>query len=247
MPRLQAPGRGIPLAGSHHSREEVPVTWNRFMCSTLAVLVLSGMFVAPAAQAQGEEVPPPPKPTTYKDDMLFWISDAEGKLLELAEATPEAKYSWSPAKGVRTTAEIFMHVAGANYGIPAAWGVAPPEGFKFDGYEKSLSKKADIQAALKGSFAHMKKALQDADDEALAKQVNLFGFLETTERGAFMLLLSHAHEHLGQSIAYARSNGIVPPWTARQNEALKKAQAEAADKIKGAEAAKKDEHAGHDH
>jgi len=27
------------------------------------------------------------------------------------------------------------------------------------------------------------------------------------------ILVADAHEHLGQLIAYARQNGIVPPWT----------------------------------
>jgi hypothetical protein len=28
-----------------------------------------------------------------------------------------------------------------------------------------------------------------------------------------MRILVHMHEHLGQSIAYARMNGITPPWS----------------------------------
>jgi uncharacterized damage-inducible protein DinB len=28
-----------------------------------------------------------------------------------------------------------------------------------------------------------------------------------------MALVSHEHEHLGQMIAYARSNGVTPPWS----------------------------------
>jgi len=151
--------------------------------------------------------------TSVKDEMLFWITDAENKLGQLAEATPVEKYGWSPAEGVRTTGEIFMHVAAANYGLPTFWGVAAPEGFEFQTYEKSLTAKADIQKALTESFAHMKKSLEVADDAALMKQLELFGGMKTSVRGAYMLLLSHAHEHLGQAIAYARSNGIVPPWS----------------------------------
>jgi len=176
-----------------------------------------------------------------KAEMLTWIGDAENKLVELAEATPEDKYAWRPAEGVRSQGEVFMHVAGANYGIPSFWGVKPPEGFKFDGYEQSMTKKADIVANLKASFAHMKKSLEDADDATLAKDITMFGSLKSSVRGGYMLLLSHAHEHLGQSIAYARSNGIVPPWTARQNAQIEEAKA------KKAEMEKKDEHAGHDH
>ena len=159
-------------------------------------------------------------PAGIKGDMMVWIKDAEDKIIQLADATPEAKYSWRPGKGVRTQGEVFMHVVTANYGIPAAMGVTPPAGFTGIEYEKSLTKKADIQKALKDSFAHMEAALANATDADMQKEIELFG-MKMTEQRAFMLLLAHAHEHLGQSIAYARSNNITPPWTAKQQAAMK--------------------------
>ena len=165
-----------------------------------------------------------PKPAAgVKGEILRWIQDAEDKLMQLAEAMPESKYGWSPDKGVRTVGEVFMHVAAANYGIPGFVGVAPPEGFKFDTYEHSLTKKADIVKSLKASFAHVEGALSAASDEDLDKPAEFFG-MKTTVRGAYLLLLSHAHEHLGQSIAYARSNKVTPPWTAKEQEAAAKAK-----------------------
>ena len=159
-------------------------------------------------------------PSGYKGDMLNWIKDADSKLNDLADATPEAKYAYRPSKTVRTQGEVFLHVAAANYGIPSFMGVTPPEGFKFEGYEKSMTKKADIQKALKDSFTHMENALANTSEADMDKEVTLFGN-KMTERSAYMLLLSHVHEHLGQSIAYARGNGIVPPWTAKQQAAMK--------------------------
>jgi len=157
--------------------------------------------------------------TGVKGDMMLWISDAEGKLIELAEATPEKKLTYRPTKGVRSSGEVFLHVAAANFGIPAMLGIQPPPaGFKFDGYEQSMTKKDDIVKALKDSFAHMKEGFAHLSDADMETPAELFG-MKTTRRGAYMLLLSHAHEHLGQSIAYARSNGIVPPWTAREMQA----------------------------
>jgi uncharacterized damage-inducible protein DinB len=64
--------------------------------------------------------------------------------------------------------------------------------------------------------------LAAASEEDLEKPAELFG-MKTTVRGTYMLVLSHVHEHLGQSIAYARSNGIVPPWTAEQEKKVKEA------------------------
>jgi uncharacterized damage-inducible protein DinB len=42
--------------------------------------------------------------------------------------------------------------------------------------------------------------------------VELFG-QERTKAQVVYLLGTHYHEHLGQSIAYARSIGVVPPWS----------------------------------
>jgi uncharacterized damage-inducible protein DinB len=161
-------------------------------------------------------------PSAVQKDMLMSFEDGRDKLLELAEATPQDKYSWRPAEGVRSQGEVFLHVAATNFGLPTFWGVKAPEGFAFQGYEESMTDKAEIQAALKASFEHMEKAFLAQTEEDMNKAVDLFGN-KTTVRGGYMIILGHVHEHLGQSIAYARSNGIVPPWSARQQaEAEKK-------------------------
>jgi uncharacterized damage-inducible protein DinB len=49
-------------------------------------------------------------------------------------------------------------------------------------------------------------------DNDLQAPVKLFG-RDMTKLGALMLILEDQHEHLGQSIAYARSNSVVPPWS----------------------------------
>jgi len=157
-----------------------------------------------------------------KDEILVWIREGEGKLLELARAVPEAKYGWSPDKGVRTFGQVFLHVAAANFGVPGFAGTPPPAGFKFEGYEQSLTKKEDILRALKDSFAHMEGAFTSMTPEQMDTPAEFFG-LKTTRRGAYVLLLTHVHEHLGQAIAYARSNKITPPWTARDEAEAKKA------------------------
>jgi uncharacterized damage-inducible protein DinB len=200
----------------------------RFLLITAVVALLATSSVASLALAhpdQGEGSGASMSGT--KGEVLMWIKDAESKLVELAEATPEGKYNYRPAKGVRTTGEVFMHVAAANFGIPSFAGVKPPDGFDFMSYEKSKTKKADIVAALKSSFTHMENAWSGMSDEDMEKPAEFFG-MKTTARGAYLLLLSHCHEHLGQSIAYARGNGIVPPWTARQEAAAATKKAAAA-------------------
>ena len=193
------------------------------------LLVSLASVLAPLAARAADPAAAPPG---VKADVLMWIQDAETKLTELAEATPEAKYSWRPGKGARSVRDVFMHVVTANYGIPTFAGVKPPEGFKLETHEKSLTKKADIQKALTDSFAHVKKAFLATPDADFDKPIEFFG-MKSTVRGAYLLVLSHAHEHLGQSIAYARSNKITPPWTERMHakmEAMKKGGADKAHK-----------------
>jgi uncharacterized damage-inducible protein DinB len=194
------------------------------LCLAPFAFVVS-MLLSPAVRAQ----PGAPVPPGVKGEMLTWIQDAENKLLELLSATPESKFSWRPGKGVRSTAEVFMHVATANYGLPGFAGVQPPPEFKFETFEKSATKKADVEKALKDSYVHMKKAFLDATEADLNKPIEFFG-MKSTVRGAYMLLLAHGQEHLGQAIAYARMNKIAPPWTARMNEKIKAAQKEAKSK-----------------
>ena len=156
-----------------------------------------------------------------KSDMMRWIKDADSKLNQLAEAMPANKYAWRPGKGVRSVGEVYMHVASANFGIPTLWGAKPPAGFDIRTYEKSLTSKADIQKALKESFTSVKANIEAMSDADMEKSVNLFG-TQTTARGACMLIMSHAHEHLGQSIAYARTNKVTPPWSMAEATAAKK-------------------------
>ena len=205
----------------------------RWMLASAAL----AMLAVPALADQHEAAP---LATGYKADVTFWMKDAESKLIQLAEAFPENKYSWKPAKDTRTVSEVFMHVAGANYGMPMMTGVMPPEAAGIKGmedvmaYDKAKTKKADVIMALKDSFAHMQSAYAAASEGALDAEVDLMG-TKTTARGIYVLLLSHAHEHLGQAIAYARSNGVAPPWTAVQNAAFAKRMQEMKSKSAGKE------------
>jgi uncharacterized damage-inducible protein DinB len=192
---------------------------NRYRVALAPIALAAALLIPGGAFAHDEA--PPARTAGVKGEILMWIQDAEDKLVQLAEAMPESTYGWSPDKGVRTVGQVFMHVAAANYGVPSFIGVAPPAGFKFETYEGSLTKKSDIVKSLKDSFAHMEGAFKAMSDADMEKPAEFFG-MKTTARGAYFLLLSHAHEHLGQSIAYARSNKVTPPWTAKQQAAEKK-------------------------
>jgi uncharacterized damage-inducible protein DinB len=145
------------------------------------------------------------------------IDDAATKIVALAEAMPADKYSWRPSAGVRSVSEVLMHVAGGNNGIPGMAGVQrKPATALPRNAETSITDKAAVIAAVKASYDYLKLAVADVPDAQLGDAVNLFG-QQSTKRGVLILLATHNHEHLGQLIAYARSNNITPPWSRAGN------------------------------
>jgi uncharacterized damage-inducible protein DinB len=139
-------------------------------------------------------------------------NDVEKKIVALAEAMPQEKYDWRPAEGVRSVADVYMHIAQGNYLVPSLAGVKPPAGLDLMKYDKAATNKADVVTALHASFDHARKFVKGVSDSDLAKEVDLFGQKKTI-RDLLLAELEHSHEHLGQSIAYARMNGVKPPWS----------------------------------
>jgi uncharacterized damage-inducible protein DinB len=161
--------------------------------------------------------------TGARAEFLNELKIQEDKFVALAQAIPADKYTWRPAEGVRSISEVFMHVAAANYNLTKVLGVPPPAGFKVQGYDKSTNDKAKVIEALKGSLGHMREAVLNMPDSDVEKQVDWFG-AKSTYRGVMLFIIRHNAEHLGQSIAYARMIGVVPPWTAEQQAQQGKAQ-----------------------
>ena len=150
--------------------------------------------------------------TGYRSEVLAEVIIQQDKFLRLAEAIPAEKYTWRPAPDVRSVAEVFLHVAAANYNLYKLVGTPPPTGVDVRNLEKSATDKGKVISILKDSFDHAQKAIKDTPDSNLEKSVDWFGG-KNTQRGILLFIVRHAAEHLGQSIAYSRSIGIVPPWT----------------------------------
>jgi uncharacterized damage-inducible protein DinB len=150
---------------------------------------------------------------SLKKEFLANYDDTAKKFISLAEKVPADKYSYKPGDGVRTIAQVFIHIAGANVMIPAApLGLKAPADFKLSrDSEKTLTDKEQIVAALKTGMQHGRSAVEAAFENP-DKPAKLFG-RETTNAGVALLLITHMHEHLGQSIAYARGAGVTPPWS----------------------------------
>jgi uncharacterized damage-inducible protein DinB len=150
--------------------------------------------------------------TGYRSEVMAEVMIQQDKFVRLAQAIPAEKYTWRPASDVRSFAEVFLHVSVANYNLYKLVGTPPPAGVDVKGLEKSTTDKAKVIATLQDSFAHARKAITAMSDADLDKSLDWFGG-KNTQRGILLFIVRHAAEHLGQSIAYARFVGVVPPWT----------------------------------
>jgi uncharacterized damage-inducible protein DinB len=153
-----------------------------------------------------------PGVTGYRSEVLSLVLIQENEFLRLAEAFPAEKYSWRPGPGVKSVAEVFLHVSAANYNMYKLVGALPPAGLDVAGMEQSTTDKTRVIAALKASYAHAQKAITDMPDANLEKTMPWLGGT-ITQRGVLLYIIPHIAEHLGQAIAYARINGVVPPWS----------------------------------
>lgn len=185
-------------------------------------LILAAVFtIVFSASVDGQEKPvekvpaaaSSPAPTSgARAEFLDEIAYYEQRYTRLADAVPAEKYSWRPGEGVRSIGEVYAHIVAANYGIARALGTQPPPGLDFKSIQAASTEKAKIKPLVKDSFAHFRRAILAISDADMDKPQKMFG-RETTVRGAFIMITGHFGEHLGQSIAYARLNGITPPWT----------------------------------
>lgn len=176
--------------------------------SLLATLLLVGTAAAEHHEAKSQEHA---NTDGYTADFLGDFDSTSKKLLSLAEAFPADEYSWRPANGIRSVSESLVHVATTNFFLAKTLGVDMPADIGRDA-EKTITAKSDVIALLEKSQDHVRKALEIAGGD-LDKERDIFGGTRST-RGVFMLMAGHTHEHLGQAIAYARSVGVVPPWSA---------------------------------
>ena len=150
--------------------------------------------------------------TGYRSEVMAEVMIQQDKFVRLAQAIPAEKYNWRPAPDVRSFAEVFLHVSAANYNIYKLVGTPPPAGIDIKALEKSTTDKTKVVATLQDSFAHARKAITAMSNADLDKSLDWFGG-KNTQRGILLFVVRHGAEHLGQSIAYARFIGVVPPWT----------------------------------
>jgi uncharacterized damage-inducible protein DinB len=139
------------------------------------------------------------------------LTGNQSQVIQLAEAFPEEKYDWRPAEGVNSVGEALLHVAGGNYYLASKMGFAPPEDIDMMSIGK-IQGKDNIIAALKKSNEFVLEKITMVTDGELNEEVD-FGFMKMNKLGGLLAIMEHNGEHKGQLIAYARSNGVVPPWS----------------------------------
>ena len=152
-------------------------------------------------------------------DLLKDISDLETKVMALAKAMPDSAYAWRPGPGVRSTGEVFQHIAADNYFMPVLLDKPAPKetGITKEyktaaAFEKKPMDRPAVLTELTKSFEFLKSSLTSTTEAQLSTPMDVFG-QKSTMRGLWITTATHLHEHLGQLIAYARSNKVTPPWS----------------------------------
>ena len=189
----------------------------------IAALVIAGVL-APASLSAQIPIDNPPvigeitlarlttDPTTIRDELLDHFQRSSRKISELARVMPAEKFSWAPGEGVMQVGEVYMHIARYNFMyLDQNLGIAPPNGFDYADIE-SIRDKEKVREIHEMSVRHVMEQVGALTEAKLAGQTELYG--RTVQGWAVLLqLVSHMNEHVGQSVSYARMNGIVPPWS----------------------------------
>ena len=186
------------------------------LLARLPLLVTLAIVAAAPLGAQASAAAKPASaaatPAGFRGEFLAQFNSSMSKFVALARAMPADRYGWRPADGTMPVAQVYAHVAHYNYNYPvSAMGVAAPAGIALDTLER-VADKAQVVALLERSGAYVRESVSRMSEEQLARPTQLYG-REVPQWAVLFQLLAHMNEHLGQSIAYARSNAVAPPWS----------------------------------
>ncbi len=143
--------------------------------------------------------------------ILGMVSRNADQITSLAEAFSDDQYDWRPDEGVRSVGESLLHIAKVNYFILMKLGFELPEGVDMMAID-GITGKENIMEVVGNSFDFAKGKIPMVESAQLGDEVKL-PFGDFTKLSSLLIVLEHSGEHKGQLIAYARSNGIVPPWS----------------------------------
>lgn len=198
-----------------------------FLSAFLLVLCLGAGVIAAPAQTYDASNDHTAPSYDMKAQALQDLGVVQKKFVDLANALPADKLTWRPTADSRSFAEVFLHVSGERYQILNLMGTELPAGFDGKTYEKSTTDKAKLVEELNKSWEFAQKAINGMTNADFAKLLPKLG-PQANAGDVIYILVADAHEHLGQAVAYARENNVVPPWTVEQQK--KAAEAKAAKK-----------------
>ena len=173
-----------------------------------ALLILT-LTISYTSNALAQSTPP-----NFLVEFEGQFNASADKLVALAKAMPEESYAWSPMKGVASVVRVYMHIARYNYFYPEiALGSRSPMGAEeYDSWEEGVADKEKAVAILAESMEHVRKVVDSMSPKDLGEKTRLYG-RDVGQWAVLLQLITHMNEHLGQSIAYARMNRVVPPWS----------------------------------
>jgi uncharacterized damage-inducible protein DinB len=189
----------------------------KMLLSALLLALCTGAAATAAAQSSDASADHTAPSYDMKPQSLQDLGIVQKKFAALANALPAGKLTWRPSADSRSFAELFLHVSGERYEILNLMGTELPAGFDGKTYEKSTTDKARLVEELNKSWAYAEKAINGMTNADFARMVPKLG-PQANAGDVIYILVADAHEHLGQAVAYARENGIVPPWTAEQQK-----------------------------
>jgi uncharacterized damage-inducible protein DinB len=172
------------------------------------------------AWAATQDTAPDPREGIWEGYDGEWTQVSK-ELISLAEAIPAEKYAWRPGPGVRSVSEVIMHIAIANFYLLSVTGPKMPPEITSDEFEEAVTSKPEVIRYLKRSLEAVKTARAQLKPGDLQRMVKIQGKTVPVD-GMYLRIIVHDNEHLGQLIAYARMNGIVPPWSNPEPKAGKK-------------------------
>ncbi len=172
----------------------------RAMGGVLALVALGSPLTAQMAE------------TAVRDEILDQFERSSQKIAALAEAMPADLYAWAPGEGVMSVARVYAHIARYNFMyLSENLGIDAPPGMDWQSLEEWTDKGA-IRHALEVSVGHVRRSVAGMTPADLTRETTLYG-RRVQSWAVLVQLVSHMNEHVGQSVAYARMNGVVPPWS----------------------------------
>jgi hypothetical protein len=179
----------------------------------VAVITAAAAVLSLAASVRAQDAIPKEGAAAVKTAFAADLETMRGKFLGLAQAFPQDKYTWRPMDGVRSVSEVLMLIASEGYGfVPSGFGGKAGLPREEMGKLASITDKAQVIDHLTKAFAHAKTELDSADPATLTAKRRVMG-QDRTIAEITAAIGGDMHEHLGQLIAYARMNKIVPPWS----------------------------------